>query len=86
VEKVGERRHLLNLRERLSKLIQLVYDSFMLCQTHSLGVVAGYSDCVKNKKSWAHMLYQTYMQHLHLLDVNKKIESEQFYWIFNQGK
>jgi hypothetical protein len=46
--------HELELRGRISQLLKIIYDQFILCLSHSLGVCAGYDICVKVRQSWAH--------------------------------
>ena len=54
----------------------------MLCQSHSLGVVAGYEN-IKQQRDSAQLL-SLYQDHIHLLHINKKIESQEDYKIFDE--
>jgi len=73
----------LELRGRLSQLLKIVCVQFALCQSYSIGMHAGYARAVLDKQSWENKLYNTYVEHIHLLYINKKIASEDDYLIFN---
>jgi len=73
----------LELRGRLSQLLKIVCDQFVLCQSYSIGVHAGYARAILDKQSWENKLYNSYVEHIHLLYINKKIASEDDYLIFN---
>ena len=73
----------LELRGRLSQLLKIVCDQFVLCQSYSIGMHAGYARAVLDKQSWENKLYNSYNEHIHLLYINKKIASEDDYLIFN---
>ena len=72
----------LELRSRLSQLFKIVYDQFILCQSFALGRVAGYDLCM-TRGSWESKLLNIYQEHIHLLCINKKIQNEDDYLIFN---
>jgi len=73
----------LELRGRLSQILKITYDQFVLCQSYAIGRVAGYTRAVLGRQSWENKLYSAYIEHIHLLYINKKIQSEDDYLIFN---
>jgi hypothetical protein len=62
----------LELRSRLSQLYKIMYDQFILCLSFSLGKLCGYQLCNTQETAEA-KLYNQYMEHIHLLFINKKI-------------
>lgn len=74
--------HELELRSRLSQLFKILYDQFILCQSQAIGKFSNH-DLSVNQPTWDNKLYQCYMEHIHLLYINKKIQSEEDYFIFN---
>lgn len=73
----------LELRQRMSQLIKIIFDQFMLCQSYLLGKLSSFDKVTVNSKSPDHKLYTSYCDHIHLLHINKKIQSENDYLIFN---
>ena len=58
----------------------------MLCLSYALGKISSYEHCVQRGKStenWEQKLFNNYTEHFHLLFINKKIQSEEDYAIFN---
>ncbi len=49
-------------------------------------MLAGYEACATDKGSWEHALYSAYQEHIHVLFINKKVNSEDDYAIFNSKK
>lgn len=60
----------------------MIYDLFMLCQSYAIGYFSNYGDAVQNP-CWENKLHNSYMEHIHLLFINKKIENEDDLMIFN---
>ena len=55
----------------------------MLSLSFALGKLSTYSQVTKNADSYEYRLHQQYSEFIHLLFINKKIESEDDYQIFN---
>lgn len=71
------------MRTRMSQLIKIVYDQSMLCMSYGIGKLANYDQAIKNRSSPEHKLHDTYSEYIHLLYINKKIQTEDDYQIFN---
>ena len=76
----------LEIRRRLNQLFKIIYDQFILVQSYSLGCYTDYNTAVDNTASWENKLYRAYQEHIHLLFINKKIQNEDDYMIFNTKK
>jgi hypothetical protein len=63
--------------------LKIVCDKFILGSSYPIGVIAGYNKAVLERKSWENKLFNAYMEQIHLLFINKKIQSEDDYLIFN---
>jgi len=70
----------LSIRSKIYQLHKLSFDSFILCQSHSLGVLTSRIESQKKSES---QLLTAYNQHIHMLYVNKKIKSETQYSVFD---
>ena len=55
-----------NSRFRLAQMHRILYDQFMLCQSYTLGQIAGH-DLATQKGTWANKLHLEYNNHIHLL-------------------
>lgn len=73
----------LELRSRLSQLLKIVYDQMILGLSYTLGKLAGYDQTVGNRQTLESKLHTAYLEHIHLLFINKKIQCEDDYLIFN---
>ena len=73
----------LELRTRLSQLIKILYDQSMLCMSYALGKLAKYERVTKNRSTAEFKLHSIYNEYIHLLFINKKIQTEDDYQIFN---
>lgn len=51
--------------------------------SYTLGKLAGYDQAVGNRQTMESKLHTAYLEHIHLLFINKKIQCEDDYLIFN---
>ena len=73
----------LELRSRLSQLYKITYDQFILAMSYAIGRFGGFEQSVQSPKTWENKLFNSYTEHIHLLFINKKIQCEDDYLIFN---
>lgn len=79
----SEEKKKMEVRNKISQCLKIVYDQFMLSISYALGKLGGPS--VKENASTAEAkMLDKYEQHFHMLKINKKIQSEIDYQIFNE--
>ena len=61
----------------------MLYDETMLSVSFALGKLASFNNVTKVTESYEYKLHQQYCEFIHLLHINKKIESETDYLVFN---
>ena len=55
-------------------------------QSYSLSTYSEFENAVNSPGSWENKLYKSYSEHIHMLFINKKIQSEADYMIYNTKK
>lgn len=73
----------LDMRQLLHSLLKLIYDKTMLCLSFALGKLSTFEKVMGSTDSYEYRLHQKYVEFIHLLFINKKLESEEDYQIFN---
>lgn len=73
----------LDMRQLLHSLIKMLYDETMLSVSFALGKLASFNNVTKVSESYEYKLHQQYCEFIHLLHINKKIESETDYLVYN---
>ena len=78
-----EEKKRMEVRHKLGQCLKIVYDQFMLSISYGLGKLALASMKESSSSPEAKML-EKYTRHFHMLKINKKIQSEVDYKIFNE--
>ena len=78
-----EEKKRMEVRHKLGQCLKIVYDQFMLSISYGLGKLA-LASMKEGSSSPEAKILEKYTRHFHMLKINKKIQSEVDYKIFNE--